>query len=48
MLEELKKQDFDYLIMSAAVGDFKVENSSEFKISNSKVNTGFDEGERLF
>ena len=38
MLEELKKQDFDYLIMSAAVGDFKVENSSEFKIS--KENTG--------
>ncbi len=38
MLEELKKQDFDYLIMSAAVGDFKVENNSEFKIS--KENTG--------
>ena len=38
MLEELNKQDFDYLIMSAAVGDFKVENNSEFKIS--KENTG--------
>ncbi len=38
MLEELNKQDFDYLIMSAAVSDFKVENKSEFKIS--KENTG--------
>ncbi len=37
MLDELTKQDFDYLIMAAAVSDFKVENSSEFKITKEEI-----------
>ncbi len=37
MLDELAKQDFNYLIMAAAVSDFKVENSSEFKISKEEI-----------
>ena len=37
MLDELKKQDFNYLIMSAAVGDFKSANESEFKISKEDI-----------
>ncbi len=39
MLDELLKQDFDYLIMAAAVSDFRVENSSEFKISKEDIKT---------
>ena len=38
MLDELTKQDFDYLIMAAAVSDFRVENSSEFKITKEEMN----------
>lgn len=37
MLSELKKQDFDYLIMTAAVADFKVKNRSETKISKENI-----------
>ncbi|MBQ8634957.1 bifunctional phosphopantothenoylcysteine decarboxylase/phosphopantothenate--cysteine ligase CoaBC [bacterium] len=37
MLSELKNQDFDYLIMSAAVGDFRAENISETKISKEDI-----------
>ena len=37
MLEELKKTEFDYLIMSAAVGDFRAENISQTKISKEET-----------
>lgn len=37
MLKELQKQEFDYLIMASAVGDFRVENSSNTKISKEQV-----------
>ena len=42
MLEELKKTDFDYLIMVAAVGDFRVENISENKISKEDIKDVFE------
>ena len=41
MLEELQKQDFDYLIMAAAVGDFRALNQSEFKISKEDIDGDF-------
>ncbi len=41
MLDELKKQEFDYLIMAAAVGDFRVDNVSEFKISKEDIKDDF-------
>ncbi|MBQ7287547.1 MAG: bifunctional phosphopantothenoylcysteine decarboxylase/phosphopantothenate--cysteine ligase CoaBC [Candidatus Gastranaerophilales bacterium] len=41
MLEELQKQDFDYLIMAAAVGDFRALNHSEFKISKEDIDGDF-------
>lgn len=37
MLEQLNNQDFDYLIMAAAVSDFKVENQTETKISKEDI-----------
>jgi phosphopantothenoylcysteine decarboxylase/phosphopantothenate--cysteine ligase len=42
MLEELQKQSFDYLIMSAAVGDFKTQNPSETKISKEEIDNEFN------
>ncbi len=42
MLEELKKQDFDYLIMAAAVGDFRAENTFEKKISKEDIKDSFE------
>ena len=42
MLEELQKQDFDYLIMSAAVGDFRAQNQSETKISKEDIDDEFN------
>lgn len=41
MLDKLKKQEFDYLIMAAAVGDFRVDNVSEFKISKEDIKDDF-------
>ena len=38
MLNEIKNHDFDYLIMAAAVCDFRVKNPSNEKLS--KKNTG--------
>lgn len=37
MLKELQKQSFDYLIMAAAVGDFRAENESKTKISKEEI-----------
>ncbi len=42
MLEELKKTEFDYLIMSAAVGDFRAENISQTKISKEETGNYLD------
>lgn len=42
MLEALQKQDFDYLIMAAAVGDFRAENPSETKISKEDIENEFN------
>jgi len=41
MLAELQKHDFDYLIMAAAVGDFRAKNISEFKISKDDLKNEF-------
>lgn len=41
MLESLKEEDFEYLIMAAAVGDFKALNQSEFKISKEDIKNNF-------
>ena len=37
MLDDLKKQDFNYLIMAAAIADFRVENKAENKISKEEI-----------
>lgn len=37
MLSELKKTEFDYLIMAAAVGDYRAENISEKKIEKANI-----------
>ncbi|MBR5304786.1 MAG: bifunctional phosphopantothenoylcysteine decarboxylase/phosphopantothenate--cysteine ligase CoaBC [Candidatus Gastranaerophilales bacterium] len=42
MLEALEKKDYDYLIMSAAVGDFRAENISKTKISKENINSDFN------
>lgn len=42
MLEELKKQEFDYLIMASAVGDFRAKNPCESKISKEDTGNEFD------
>lgn len=42
MLNELEKQKFNYLVMSAAVGDFRVENQSETKISKEDIGEEFN------
>ena len=42
MLNELQKRDFDYLIMAAAVGDFRVENFSNKKIEKSDIQDNLD------
>lgn len=42
MLEVLQKEDFDYLIMAAAVGDFRAKNYSESKISKEEINGEFN------
>ncbi|MBE7707440.1 MAG: bifunctional phosphopantothenoylcysteine decarboxylase/phosphopantothenate--cysteine ligase CoaBC [Cyanobacteria bacterium SIG27] len=42
MLEALKQEDFDYLIMTAAVGDFKALNQSETKISKEDIEQEFN------
>lgn len=41
MLETLQKQNFNYLIMASAVGDFKAKNLSEFKISKENIENDF-------
>jgi len=41
MLDKLKLQEFDYLIMSAAVSDFRVENASDIKISKENIGNSF-------
>lgn len=41
MLEELKKKNFDYLFMAAAVGDFRMKEISEFKISKEDIDGEF-------
>ncbi len=41
MLDELKKLEFNYLIMAAAVGDFRSENISETKISKEDIKDNF-------
>ena len=41
MLNELQKITFDYLIMAAAVGDFKAENESKVKISKEDIENEF-------
>ena len=41
MLDELKKQEFDYLIMAAAVGDFRAKEISGNKISKEEVKEEF-------
>ncbi|MBQ4645750.1 MAG: bifunctional phosphopantothenoylcysteine decarboxylase/phosphopantothenate--cysteine ligase CoaBC [Candidatus Gastranaerophilales bacterium] len=41
MLNQLQNQDYDYLIMAAAVGDFKVQNESETKISKEEIEGDF-------
>ena len=38
MLEELQKFNFDYLIMAAAVGDFRAKNLHDKKISKEEIN----------
>lgn len=42
MLEALKQEDFDYLIMTAAVGDFKALNQSKTKISKEDIEQEFN------
>ena len=42
MLEELEKLEYNYLIMAAAVGDFKASNPSETKISKEDISNEFD------
>ena len=42
MLEALKKESFDYLIMAAAVGDFRAKNQSETKISKEEIKDDFN------
>ena len=42
MLNELQKLDFNYLIMAAAVGDFKAKDESEFKISKEDMKDDFE------
>lgn len=41
MLEELKKVEFDHLIMTAAVGDFRSSNPKDFKISKESIENDF-------
>ncbi len=41
MLETIQKLDFDYLIMASAIGDFKVKNISEYKISKEDLGDDF-------
>ncbi|MBR3605157.1 MAG: bifunctional phosphopantothenoylcysteine decarboxylase/phosphopantothenate--cysteine ligase CoaBC [Candidatus Gastranaerophilales bacterium] len=42
MLEALEKENFDYLIMSAAVGDFRAQNQSQTKISKEEIEGDFN------
>lgn len=42
MLEKLENQEFDYLIMASAVGDFRVENKSQTKISKEDIDDEFN------
>lgn len=37
MLEELKRQKFDYLVMASAIADYKVENPSNVKLSKEEI-----------
>ncbi len=41
MLEAIKAADFDYLIMAAAVGDFRAANVSDTKISKEDIKDNF-------
>lgn len=41
MLENIKKHDYDYLIMAAAVGDFRVEEVFQNKIKKEDIKDGF-------
>ena len=41
MLSELQNNDFDYLIMSAAVGDFRAKKISNIKISKEDIEDNF-------
>ncbi len=42
MLRELKKSDFNYLIMAAAIGDFRAENISNKKIEKADIKDNLD------
>lgn len=42
MLDEIKKQEFDYLIMAAAVADFRVKNMSNTKLSKKETGEVFN------
>lgn len=42
MLKELQSQEFNFLIMAAAVGDFKAQNQSETKISKEEIDGEFN------
>ena len=42
MLKAVQENDFDYLIMAAAVCDFKVENKSEHKILKENIKNDFE------
>ncbi len=42
LLEEIRKTDFDYLIMAAAVGDFRAKNKSEKKLSKKETGEVFN------
>ncbi len=42
MLNELNEQNFDYLIMAAAIADFRAENPSSEKISKEDINEYFN------
>ena len=42
MLNEIQKQDYDYLIMSAAVGDFRAKEESQTKISKENIENEFN------
>ena len=42
MLSAIQNESFDYLIMAAAVGDFRAKNQENFKISKEDINEEFE------